>query len=325
MSENKASSPTPQNGDEVKVPRNAEELASFFDEPEAVEEQPEASSDVEEQPVLSQDQVNEQEPEAEAEEADAEGDAEPDANPAEFEYPKFKKRVDKLSAEKHELREKLSELEAQVNSLKQQKDEPKAKKPESIMDRIERISSPNEWREEYDRAEETIEWADEHEDGATITNADGSETVYDAADVGKIRKGAEKVHRKLLKRADVVKARMDFDQAATEAFPWLANAESNEFAEAQQIRAAFPEVDRLAEANMVIGDLIEGRKARRAKGSKKKVAPKAQQKIAPAQPAKSTAPPPTNPAKADEDSAMKHLFKSGGREDALAAMFETLS
>jgi chromosome segregation ATPase len=337
MSENNASSSDSEKSDGLKVPGDVHELAAMFaqSEPEAesegvVEEiqeneESEASSDAEEND-LSQTETEEEVAEAtEEESAEEEADSEEgEQSPAEFEYAKFRKRVDKLTAEKHELREQMEELRSQMREMRDQK-QAEPERVQTVEERIESISTPEEWRAEYDRANDAIEWADANEDGVTVKNDDGSEHLFDSDDVRNIRRAAERVLRRdLPKRAEVIQKRVEFDQAAAAEFAWMQDNASQEFQEAQAIREAFPELKRLPEMNMVVGDLIEGRKARRARQGKGKAKAAPRQKLAPAQPSKSSAPAPVSKKAVSEQDAMSNLFNGGGSREDLTALFKTL-
>ena len=181
-------------------------------------------------------------------------------------------------------------------------------------------------REELERAEKVIDWCDENEDGAVIRNDSGNEEELDSEEIRRIRKNAERMLRRLPKKARDIQNRMAIDKVAHENYSWLADPKSPEFAEAQAVVKAFPELLKLPEASIVLGDLIEGRKARHARTESRekpaKASPKAPAKIAPSQPKVTAAP--SAPKSARAQDAYASFAKSGGREDELVQLFKNL-
>lgn len=329
MSESEQSSPTLENGESDLATTSG--LEAYFSQSEQAvdqnETQEESAEVVEDsEPVLSQDQDSEAETESEAE-AEAEAEDEVEEEPQslkDLEYPKFKKRVDQLSKQKHELREEIDKLQEQLAEIKsgQAKQE---KKPQTS-DPIDNINTIDEVDAELERAESVIDWCDANEDGAVVLNDSGDEEELDSEEIRTIRKNAERMLRRLPKKAKAIQQRMAIDKVAHENYSWLADPKSAEFAEAQAVVKAFPELLKLPEASIVLGDLIEGRKARHARTEAKKkpakASPRSPAKIAPSQPKVTAAP--SAPKNARAQDAYASFAKSGGREDELVQLFKNL-
>jgi hypothetical protein len=311
--------------DEDKPKRQADDASTDAEEAdetgadsteEAPEEQSEGSEEAaeesEEESAESDEGKEGEETEGGSEEA---ADAETE-DAVKLEYPKFKARVDKLTAQKKALEERLAALEAKINSSgESHKVEPLPVQPSNPFSQL---ATEAEVRAEYARAEEVISWAEENEDGAVIKGKDGAEVEYTAEQVRAIRRNAERAIRTHLpSQQQYLRERARFDAVADKVYPWLGDRSSPEFAAAAEVLRAFPEIQRFPEFRVAIGDLVEGRKLREAKAKEKasvkpvKVAPK----LAPKQ--KSA---PAKAPRRDEKltDAKKRLFSSGGSEAELA-------
>lgn len=283
----------------------AEGTQEVDDAAKAAEETPETETTPEEE---SPDNSTEEEtPEAEAETTED--------DPAKLEYPKFKARVDKLTAQKKELEAKVAELEAQQQSMSEA---PPVASPSS--NPFSNLNTLEAVRAEGQKAEEIIQWAIENAEGAVVKGKDGEETEYTSEEVAKIRYRAERAIRTDLPlQWEYVQQRQRFDAVAEQEFPWLKDKKSKEYGEAQQLIQYFPELTRFPAYRIAVGDLIEGRKLREAKerSKQKSATPKSAPKIV-SKPVAAPKKVATIDVKAD---ARKRVMMSGGSERELAKYF----
>ena len=266
-----------------------------------------AEAEVEEgKDVLSQDESK-----TEASEPTAEAD------PAELEYPKFKKRVDKLTAEKHEAQAQIEALKARLEELQSQpKSEERAPSPSpASTNPFHHVQDYGAIKSEELNAEQVIEWCYQNEDGAVVKQANGAEREYDAKEVREIQRNAEKALRKHLpEQLEYLRARQHFDQEAVQSYGWWKDKAAIEYQQATQLLRAFPEMSRFPDYKINVGDFIEGRKVRMSKG-KTSVAT-ATPKKAPGQPiAPASQPAPVAPSAARSDAARKRFVQSGDVAD----------
>ncbi len=255
--------------------------------------------------VLSQD-----EPEAET--------SEPTAEPSdrgELEYPKFKKRVDQLTAQKKEAQAKIAELESKLVELQSKPEPATTPAPASTPSNpFQHVQSYAALKAEEANAEQVIEWCDANEDGAVLKQNDG-EREYTSQEVRAIRRNAEKALRKdLPAHSEYLRAREHFDHQAVEAYAWWKDKAAGEYQAAAQLLRVFPEMAKFPDYKISVGDFIEGRRARMAKASKP--TPAAAPRKAPAQPtAPAAQPAPVEPSAARSDAARKRFAQSGNVDD----------
>lgn len=254
--------------------------------------------------VLSQDESK-----TEASEPTAEAD------PAELEYPKFKKRVDKLTAEKHEAAAQIEALKARLEELQSQpKTEEAAPPSPASTNPFHHVQSYEDVKAEELNAEHVIEWCSQNEDGAVVKQPNGAEREYDAKEVREIQRNAEKALRKHLpEQLKYLEARHHFDQEAVQSYGWWKDKTAVEYQQAAQLLRAFPEMSRFPDYKINVGDFIEGRRVRMAKG---KPATSSTPKKAPAQPiSPASQPAPVAPSVARSDAARKRFVQSGNVAD----------
>lgn len=351
-------SPAPQDGEAVSG--NELDLTRMFLEQGEVTEdeknQDEAEADSE--TVLSQDQTDEDSAdeagddqdeteandgetegesedeesndETEGDESDDEGEEGEGENLADLEYPKFKKRVDKLTRQKKELQSQLDALNARMKQLESGQGDQAQAQPKQSGDPFASLSTMEEVQEKANEAQAVWDWGlkllEGTEDTFVIDDGNGGEEELSREDVRNITQRAQHTLQTVLpKRAQHIQQRAQFDQVAVEHYPWLNDQESAEYQETQQMLKVFPELAQFPDINLSLGDLVEGRKARVAKAKakgKKPAAPKTP-KIAPPQPGRSSSPAPIDKGKAKKKGAMEAVFASGGQQKDLESYFKS--
>lgn len=299
--------------EEVEAPAKAEAKteAETDDTAEAVEEV-EAQNEIESETPVVEEEAAEEVVDETTEEVVEDGDVK-------LEYPKFKARVDKLTAQKKELEVKLAEAEAKAATPTASEVvalAPSQSNPFSNLATLDSVTL------ELEQAESVLKWASENSEGVVVTGKDGVETEYTSEQVAKIRYNAEKAIRTdLPKQWSYLQQASHFAAVAETEYPWLKDKTSANYVEAQAALRAFPELLRFAEHRVVVGDLIAGRRLREAKAAKAKatvVAPKVAPKIVAkpvAAPRKVAAP------EVAKVAAKKYLVKTGGSQKALENYF----
>lgn len=240
--------------------------------------------------------------------------SEPTSDPAELEYPKFKKRVDTLTAQKKEAQARIAELEQQLEQANQvQPKEAEAAAPATAANPFLNITNYSDLRREEASTEGVIEWCDANEDGAVVKQADGSERDYTAKEIRDVRRNAEKALRKHIPaQHEYLRQREHFDQQAVESYNWWKDKTTAEYQQAAQVLRAFPELAKFPDYKLTVGDFVEGFKSRTAKGVK---APAAVKK-APAQPStQSATPAAVPPSKVSSDAARSRFNTTGDVSD----------
>ena len=126
-------------------------------------------------------------------------------------------------------------------------------------------------------AEIALEWCDKNPDGATVKDESGAERFVTPAEIQEYRRQQERIilaePKRLLEIRQAVGQQQQlegyFNQQAQQRFPWLADQEAPEYAEAQQLIAESPEVQaamalpafkQLPQRNLLLGVLITGLK-----------------------------------------------------------------
>lgn len=235
---------------------------------------------------------------------------------AELEYPKFKKRVDTLTAQKKEALAKVEMLEAQLLEAKNAKAEaPEPSAPPTPTNPLLHITSWADLKREESSTEGVVEWCDANEDGAVVKQADGSEREYSAKDVRDVRRNAEKALRKHIPaQADYLKQREQYDQQAVESYNWWKDKATAEYQQAAMVLRSFPEIVKFPDYKLTVGDFVEGFKARRAKAVKT-VVPVAVKKAPPQPSSQSAGPAKIEPSKVGSEAARSRFNQTGNVGD----------
>lgn len=299
--------------EEVEAPAKAEaKTEAKADDATEVVEEVEAQDEIESETPVVEEEAAEEVVEETTEEVVEDGDVK-------LEYPKFKARVDKLTAQKKELEAKLAEAEAKAATPPATEVvavAPTSANPFSNLVTLDSVTK------ELQQAESVLRWVSENSDGVVVKGKDGVETEYTSEEVAKIRYNAEKAIRSdLPKQWEYVQQAQHFAVIAETEYPWLKDKSSANYVEAQAALQAFPELLRFAEHRVVVGDLIAGRRLREAKAAKAKTAVVAA-KVAPKIVAKPVAAPRKVAApEVAKVAAKKYLSQTGGSRQALENYF----
>jgi len=232
--------------------------------------------------------------------AEAEAPELPSEEPAEEGLPKgAQKRIDKLTAARKAAEAKATQLEAEINSLKQKLDA----KP-AIEEAPTRPTPSNPYlhlqmqadvEKAFAEAKRVKRWAESNPDGTTVTDANGKETDYSAEDIRTIRFNAEDaLDTHLPKQLIYVQARAQIDPQAESTYKWWKDKTSREYQVAQSMLNTFPELRKFPDYKMVVGDYIRGAASRESDYAAQKSSQTTKViKKAPAQPTRAAISPPT--------------------------------
>lgn len=289
--------------------------ASFLKEPGTtdVEESETQSEDAAPEPEATDQQQEEGSLEAEnSEEAqDEEPEAEAEGDESERGLPKgVKKRIDKLTAKRREAEQKVAELEAEMERLKQEASEKRPVSESTGLNPYSNLNTPDAVQKEVEQAKKVRRWCEMNPDGATVKNEDGTETDYTAEEVRNIKlRVLDALEEHLPKRLAYIQQAEQIEKVAHKEYPWWKDKSTREHTIAQKFLESFPEIAKFPDYKMVIGDYIRGVKAR--ESAYKQSAPAK----APIQPKATSAPAKPAQKQAIEKVARQSFAKTGSRED----------
>jgi hypothetical protein len=238
------------------------------------------------------------------EDTSKEADVEQTEAPVEEGLPKgAQKRIDKLTALRKEAEAKAAQLEAQIadltlklNTRPATEDAPVKATPDNP---YLHLQSQAEVDAAFAEARRVRRWCEENADGATVKDKVGKETEYSAEDVRRIKLNAlDALEEHLPKQLQYVNTRSQIDPMAESEYQWWKDRTTREYAIAQNMLKAFPEIRKFPDYKMVIGDYIRGAAERESNYAKQKTAAtKPVVKKAPVQPTRSNSAPATVTAK----------------------------
>jgi hypothetical protein len=291
-----------------------------------------------EQSAETEDDENNNEPAEESEETaeDAADEAEEDAKPEEEgtdEQPapdKIQRRIDRLTAEKHELREERDNFKAELEALRQQAE---AKPPVITVDPENPLSSFTDaaaLEAEVSKAQAVLDWAEDHRDGGSVT-VNGEEKYYDADAVKEIRANAKSLLRAAPKQQEYVSLREQVLPEAKAVYPDFFKSGTTAKAFLDATLKQYPWITRIPTWELVVGDAFVGQQMRLAKleQQQRKQSSTAKKSPAPAAKVPKTTPSPgARPKVSGSEAALRQkaerVFKSPGNSEALTDYLEAL-
>lgn len=208
---------------------------------------------------------------------------------------KMQKRIDRLTAQREELRAQNAELAERFGreneELRQRLARYETARPQN--DPVERAVAKSREVGEIDGQieayERFVDWAGDNPEGG-IWEEDGKQHNLDGQSVKSLRSTAERELRRLAARREsrLESMRSQFqakrDAAHAEAvrlYPWLSNKQSPEFQEALAILRERPELLQLPDVELRVGREVTGLRLEREALKKAKTAPKAKPAAAP--------------------------------------------
>lgn len=200
------------------------------------------------------------------------------------------KRFGRLTAQKKALLAENAELQAQAEQAQQTQ---ASEIPEFLKDNaLHNVVDEQALMKEVENLNTLIEWAEDGMENEAQYDDDGNEYVlkdgdktYTKADLRRIRSNAKKIIRKdAPARQAWIKERQASDQQAIQTFQFLGEPESDDyklFMQAKSAKMYKPLVDLLPNSNFVLGLLVEGLNAVKARQSEQaKPAPKPKAPVA---------------------------------------------
>lgn len=312
--------PTPAEKPEKPEPNATAEDAET-DEPateDTAPDEPEETAGEEEAEEGTEDPAEEDEAKPESEE-----ESEPEPS-------KVQQRIDRLTAEKHELREERDSIKAELEALRKQAE---AKPPVVTVDPDNPLSSFTDaaaLEAEINKAQWALDWADDNRDGGSV-NQNGEEKFYDAEAVKEIRTRAKALLRQAPKQQEYIKLREEALPLAKTVYPELFQQGTVPKAYLDASLKAYPWLTRFPGYELIIGDAFVGESMRRAKieqQQRKLSSSKAKKSPAPAAKVMKTPSPGARPKVSGSEAALRQkaerVFKSGGNAEALTDYLEAI-
>ena len=244
---------------------------------------------------------------------------------------KVQRRIDRLTAEKHELREERDVIKAELQALRQQAE---AKPPVVTIDPENPLScftDASSLEEQVTKAKQVLRHTDENRDGMTVT-INGQEQYYDADAIKEIRRNAHKLVDDAPKQLEYIKLREELLPVAKATYPELFTAGTVPKAYLDASVKSYPWLTRFPGYELIVGDAFVGESMRRAKAEQQ------QRKLSSSKATKSPAPaaakvmktpsPGARPKVSGSEAALRQkaaaVFKSPGNADALADYLEAI-
>jgi len=245
---------------------------------------------------------------------------------------KLEKRIDKLTRRRKEAETLAESLKTENEQLKADIEKRSVIKLEATPeDPLADLDDAGELEAKVSAAKKVRAWALQNPDGATVTNADGSERYVDRAEMAKfIAQTDALLSDHAPSRREYLREREAILPEAKATYPALFKAGSQEHQVMVDTLRRVPSLKRLPGYELVIGDALAGMKLRQASAQSKSDTAKAAtakqssakmgaRAIAPAIPKASASRPPA--ASTREKSNERDRVLSSGRMDDLAAYF----
>ena len=305
--------------------------------PEEKKTEPDATTETEDEAETSAEaegntetDETETDPEDTAGEETAEDEAKDEAAADEPAPDKVQRRIDRLTAEKHELREERDVMKAELESLRKQAE---AKPPVVTVDPENPLSSFTDaaaLEAEISKAQAVLDWADDNRDGGSVT-VNGEEKYYDADAVKQIKTNAKSLLRSAPKQQDYLKLREQVLPEAQAVYPDFFKAGTTAKAFLEATLKQYPWITRIPAWELVVGDAFVGQQMRMAKleqMQRKQNSGKASKSPAANDKVMKTPSPGARPKVSGSETALRQkaerVFKSGGSADALTDYLEAL-
>jgi hypothetical protein len=175
------------------------------------------------------------------------------------------KKVDKLTAQKHEQRERAEALEAKVKELEAKVSQipPQTPTPDSP---LANIDSVEELSRQFEDAKKVKNWALENLDGGEVASKDGTTEYWDGAKVKKYLAWSEAlITEHIPARKQYLDSRSTFDAEAAKFYPNISKAGTEENSVLNAWVKIFPAVQKFPDFKLIIMDALAGQKIRLAK------------------------------------------------------------
>lgn len=222
-----------------------------------------------------------------------------------------KKRIDKLSAKR---REAEAEVERLKQELAQAKTNPNVEEIKVNHSNVpfSNLNTTAEIVAETAQARSVKRWCEEHADGYTVENEDGTERHYSREEIIQIKLNAiDALEEHLPKRAAYIQTKEKIEPMAKQVYGNIwGKMDTRERKIADAFLKEFPEITKFPDYKLLIGDLVTGMKVREQKSKQGQVVKKA-----PSVPRPSSAAPRANTE--DRVNAAERRFSQTGNKSDL--------
>lgn len=226
-----------------------------------------------------------------------------------------KKRLSRLAAKKREAEQRLAQMEAELEQLRNQRVSTSASKDDNPFSHIQ---NERDLQEAAEKARQVRDWCEENPYGGTIERANGETLEIDEREARRMKVQALRdIEKNIPQQMANIQAKRQFDPIAEQTYPWWKKKDSKEYKTAQALINNFPELAKFPDYKLVVGDFIFGMTARQARQAK--TATQAKAPIQPSRPSAGPVSQPRNTQKASE--AEKRFVKTNSRDD-LASLIE---
>jgi len=236
------------------------------------------------------------------------------------------KRINKLVSAKKAAQAELDSHKAELAAARKELEQLKSSTPQrhvEISDAIEKLSTPEQVQEEYQKAVDVILWCEENPDGGIIELPDGTEKDLTSQEVRAMKKLAFKRKEiELPARNQYLQQQASVEAEVVKDFPWYNKPETEEYQVAQQVLREFPELKkRRADWKHVAGLIVMGVKAYNDMKSTKKKAVATPIRRAPVQPSVTASPAKTMQ---NDISKAKQMFARNNSKDGLTDLVKAM-
>lgn len=285
---------------------------------------------------------DEEDPDTDPEETAGDGEGEQDAEDQpgpeskDEEPTKVQKRIDRLTAEKHELREQLDALRTELETTKKAAETTPPviyKDPENPLSSL---TDATALEAEIAKAQAVLDWADDNRDGGTVT-VNGEEKFYDAEAVKQIRANARNIVKAGPKQQEYLRVREQTLPEAKAVYPDFFTAGTAGYQALQAAVKQYPAITQYPNWELIVGDAFAGQQLRlaRLEQMQKKRASADKTKKAPAKPEAAETKVPKTPTpnaspkvNPNSGTALRQkadaVLKARGDRNALEAFMEAL-
>lgn len=236
------------------------------------------------------------------------------------------KRINKLVSAKKAAQAELDSHKSELAAAKRELEQLKSSVPQrhvEVSDAIEKLATPEQVQEEYQKAVDVILWCEENPDGGIIELPDGTEKDLTSQEVRAMKKLAFKRKEiELPARNQYLQQQASVETEVVKDFPWYNKPETEEYQVAQQVLREFPELKkRRADWKHVAGLIVMGVKAYNDMKSTKKKTVATPIKRAPIQPSVTASPAKTMQS---DVSKAKQMFARNNSKDGLTDLVKAM-
>lgn len=225
---------------------------------DTADDQPSADDSAEDE---STEETEDNEDETDETEQSAEEETAPAAAAEDDTPPWARKRFGELSSKIKEKDRQIAELQARVNGTTAT--QPAQRQAQPVDRELLEVETPEQLTALRQRYEDLEDWAETHRDGIESDPENPAAKSYTREQVAEVRMTARKALRAIPERQAQLTQLREYNARALELFPGFQDPDSEESIVAEQTLRQIPELKRLPNYKVVLGDMIAGEKLRR--------------------------------------------------------------